>query len=180
MFVQNTLVQGSLLVFLKDAIQIGLPQSFLSQIDVDQTAELQSLKRIERRERRNCVKDKFDDEEEKSVDMDIENEEEANLSKDVYTQTEPVENYKAIYKQLRTDKRKFNIEQMQNDNERILYYTGLPDYIALSALYELVKGDLGRGVLSSFEKSILCLMRLRHGTAVVDLADRFQVSKTKA
>ena len=120
--------------------------------------------------------------------MDIENEEEANVSKDVYTQREPVENYKAIYEQLRkdhvklkeeTDKRKFNIEQMQNDNECI-YYTGLPDYIALSALYELVKGDLGRGVLSSFEKLILCLMRLRHGTAVVDLADRFQVSKTTA
>ena len=44
---------------------------------------------------------------------------------------------------------------MQNDNECILYYTGLPDYIALYALYELVKGDLGRGVLSSFEKLIL-------------------------
>ena len=32
----------------------------------------------------------------------------------------------------------------------------------------------------SVEKLILCLMRLRHGTAVADLADRFQVSKTTA
>ena len=33
-------------------------------------------------------------------------------------------------------------------------------------------------VNQSFEKFILCLMRLRLGASVIDLADRFQISKT--
>ena len=48
--------------------------------------------------------------------MDIENEWEANVSKGVYTQAEPVENYKVIYEQLRNDHVKLKEERQIKEN----------------------------------------------------------------
>ena len=61
------------------------------------------------------------------------------------------------------------------------YYTGLACSNTLITLFNLVKSKIKSGnKLQSFEKFILCLMRLRLGVSVIDLADRFQISKTTA
>ena len=61
------------------------------------------------------------------------------------------------------------------------YYTGLACFNTLITLFNLVKSEIKSGnKLQPFEKFILCLMRLRLGVSVIDLADRFQISKTTA
>ena len=72
------------------------------------------------------------------------------------------------------------IDKFKNNEELVTYNTGLTDFNALNALFDLVKLDIvtKRGKLNPFEMLILCLMRLRHGLAVVDLANRFQICKT--
>ena len=61
------------------------------------------------------------------------------------------------------------------------YYTGLACFNTLITLFNLVKSEIeGGNKLPSFEKFILCLMRLRLGVSVIDLADRFQISKATA
>ena len=48
-------------------------------------------------------------------------------------------------------------------------------------LFNLVKPAIKKGkLLNPFEKFMLCMMRLRLGIPVIDLADRFQISKTTA
>ena len=48
-------------------------------------------------------------------------------------------------------------------------------------LFNLVKPAIKEGkLLNPFEKFILCMMRLRLGISAIDLADRFQVSRTTA
>ena len=71
-------------------------------------------------------------------------------------------------------------DKFKNNEELVTYYTGLDDFNALNALFDLVKLDIvkKRGKLNPFEMLILCLMRLRLGLAVVDLANRFQICKT--
>ena len=70
-------------------------------------------------------------------------------------------------------------DKFKNNEELVTYNTGLTDFNALNALFDLVKLDIvtKRGKLNPFEMLILCLMRLRHGLAVVDLANRFQICK---
>ena len=71
-------------------------------------------------------------------------------------------------------------DKFKNNEELVTYYTGLVDFNALNALFDLVKLDIvtKRGKLNPFEMLILCLTRLRFGLAVVDLANRFQICKT--
>ena len=70
-------------------------------------------------------------------------------------------------------------DKFKNNEELVTYYTGLVDFNALNALFDLVKLDIvtKRGKLNPFEMLILCLTRLRFGLAVVDLANRFQICK---
>ena len=61
------------------------------------------------------------------------------------------------------------------------YYTRLACFNTLVTLFNLVKSEIkGGNKLQPFEKSILCLMRLRLGVPVIDLAHRFQLSTTTA
>ena len=61
------------------------------------------------------------------------------------------------------------------------YYTGLACFNTLMTLFKLVKPAIKKGkLLNPFEKFMLCMMRLRLGIPVIDLADRFQISKTTA
>ena len=61
------------------------------------------------------------------------------------------------------------------------YYTGLACFNTLMILFNLVKPAIKEGkLLNPFEKFILCMMRLRLGISAIDLADRFQVSRTTA
>ena len=71
-------------------------------------------------------------------------------------------------------------DKVINNEELVTCYTGLADFNALNALFNLVEVDIvtKRAKLNRFEMLILCLMRLRPGLAVVDLANRFQICKT--
>ena len=61
------------------------------------------------------------------------------------------------------------------------YYTGLACFNALMALFTLIKPAVkNEKLLNPFEKFMLCMMRLRLGIRVINLADRFQISKTTA
>ena len=63
----------------------------------------------------------------------------------------------------------------------VSYYTGLACFNTLISLFNLVKEEIkSEKKLQPFEKFILCLMGLRLGVSVIDLADRFQISKTTA
>ena len=77
---------------------------------------------------------------------------------------------------------KYDEAKFSNDeHNRVSYYTGLACFNTLITLFNLVKSEIKSGnKLQSFEKFILCLMRLRLGVSVIDLADRFQISKTTA
>ena len=70
-------------------------------------------------------------------------------------------------------------DKFKNNEELVRCYTGLVDFNTLNVLFDLVKLDIvtKRGKLHSFEMFILCLMRLRLGLAVVDLANRFETCK---
>ena len=77
----------------------------------------------------------------------------------------------------------YKYDQMffKRNQKYILYYTGLPDYEVLETLFTYVEPALKKTrILSKFEQLSMCLMRLHIGLAVVDLAKRFQVSKSIA
>ena len=64
----------------------------------------------------------------------------------------------------------------EGDNERVLYYTGLPNFITLLGLHKLLGQDiLPRHCLSSFQQLVLCLMQMRLN---VPLQDLYQVDLT--
>ena len=76
---------------------------------------------------------------------------------------------------------KFNEEKFKNDDQRVSYYTDLACFNTLMALFNLVKPAIKKGkLLNPFEKFILCMIRLRLGISVIDLAPRFQISKNTA
>ena len=51
----------------------------------------------------------------------------------------------------------------------------------LMTLFNFVESAIRKGkLLNPFEKFMLCMMRLRLGTPVIDIAGRFQISKTNA
>ena len=78
-------------------------------------------------------------------------------------------------------KYKFNEEKFKTDDQTVSYDTGLAYFNTLMTLFNLVKPAIKKGKsLNPFEKFMLCMMRLRLGIPVIDLADRFQISKTTA
>ena len=72
---------------------------------------------------------------------------------------------------------KYDVTKLSNDQQnRVSYYTGLECFNTLITLFNLVQSEIKSGnKLPSFEKFILCLMRLRPGVSVFDLANRFQI-----
>ena len=78
-------------------------------------------------------------------------------------------------------KYKFNEGKFKDDDQRVSYYTDSVCFNTLMTLFNLVKPAIKKGkLLNPFEKFMLCMMRLRLGIPVIDLADRFQISKTTA
>ena len=78
-------------------------------------------------------------------------------------------------------KYKFNEEKFKDDDQRVSYYTGLACFNALMTLFTLIKPAVKNGkLLNPFQKFMLCMMRLKLGIRVINLADRFQISKTTA
>ena len=76
---------------------------------------------------------------------------------------------------------KIDVMLFKNKDENVIYYTGLSSFQILMKLYEFVEGDIKNIIsLTKFEQFILCLMRLRLSTSLLDIANRFQVSKSTA
>ncbi|XP_013406439.1 uncharacterized protein LOC106170924 [Lingula anatina] len=75
--------------------------------------------------------------------------------------------------------KQFDIDFFENDDEKVRYYTGLPNYPVLKSLYDYIETDIilhHKSVLDKFQQLILVLMKLRLNLANQDLAVRFGVS----
>jgi len=69
---------------------------------------------------------------------------------------------------------------LKDSDERVKYYTGLPNFLVLSAVFDLIAPYLNqthRSLLSKFQQMMLVLMRLRLNLSEQDLAYRFNVSQ---
>ena len=118
---------------------------------------------------------------EPSANIEKENQELKTLNQKLHNEN------KYLKKEIKSLKRelnsfKYDEAKFSNDeHNRVSYYTRLVCFNTLITLFNLVKNEMKSGSkLQSFEKFILCLMRLRLGVSVTDLADRFQISKTTA
>ncbi|XP_060602597.1 uncharacterized protein LOC132755711 [Ruditapes philippinarum] len=74
-----------------------------------------------------------------------------------------------------------NQESFKEDNEKVKYYTGLPNYLTLMVVMDLVSPFLKMKKnmrLGAFERVLLTLMRLKHNFPLKDLAYRFKTSSS--
>ena len=72
-------------------------------------------------------------------------------------------------------------ESFEGNDKNVLYMTGLPNYVTLIRLFDIIQPHLPEGFMSSlstFHKFFLVLMKLRLSTPVQDLAYPFGVSKS--
>ena len=78
----------------------------------------------------------------------------------------------------------FRPENMKDDDKKVKYYTGLPSYSILNALYEYLTEDLKLPNIimsakkSVFEQFVLVLMKLRLNLGDQDLAYWFQITQS--
>ncbi|XP_046553592.1 uncharacterized protein LOC124263025 [Haliotis rubra] len=73
-----------------------------------------------------------------------------------------------------------NTEDFEGDDDKVRYYTGLPSFVTLIALFNLVSYGIcqsSHSSLTKFQKLIITLMRLRLNLPTLDLSYRFGVSK---
>ena len=69
----------------------------------------------------------------------------------------------------------------QDNEAKVQFYTGLPSFVTLMAVFSFISEDLSQGTmskLSKFQKYIMVLMKPRLNLPVQDLAYRFGVSAT--
>ena len=77
----------------------------------------------------------------------------------------------------------FRGDQLSDDDKKVKYYTGLPSYSVLKAIFDFVSTDLElpdhmiNGKKSLFEQLVLVLMKLRLNLGDQDLAYRFQIGQ---
>ena len=73
----------------------------------------------------------------------------------------------------------FNEQSLQNDDKKVNFYTGLPNYATLKLVTELVTSGVepNRGVLTAFQEICLVLIKLRLNLEEQDLAYRFGISQ---
>lgn len=72
-------------------------------------------------------------------------------------------------------------EWLKNDDEKVLFYTGLPNWFIFITVFSLIKDYLSlssKCVLSPFQQFLLTLMRLRLDLSGKDLAYRFGVHES--
>jgi len=78
---------------------------------------------------------------------------------------------------------KLTEEGLQNDDKKVSYYTGLPQFLTLMALYNLLEAFIPSSKfleITKFQKLMLVLMKLRLNLPTQDLAYRFAISKSSA
>ena len=74
----------------------------------------------------------------------------------------------------------FSDPHIKDDDEKVLFYTGLPNYATLLLVLEFVTSGLpnSRGILSSFQELFLVLMKLRLNLEEKDLGYRFGIHQS--
>ena len=74
----------------------------------------------------------------------------------------------------------FSDPYIHNDDEKVLFYTGLPNYATLLLVLEFVTSAITtpRGVLSPFQELFMVLMKLRLNLEERDLAYRFGIHQS--
>ncbi|KAL1458862.1 hypothetical protein MTO96_043409, partial [Rhipicephalus appendiculatus] len=78
---------------------------------------------------------------------------------------------------------KGSLDTLQLSDSRVQFYTGLPSYTVLIALFTLVESSVphrANNALAKFQEFVLTLMRLRLGAALQDLVYRFEISQATA
>ncbi len=74
------------------------------------------------------------------------------------------------------DELEFKEESFKNNDDKVLFYTGLAGWELFDVLFQYVKPQLKKySVLSPFQQLLSTLMRLRLGLSGQDLAYRFRV-----
>ena len=66
-------------------------------------------------------------------------------------------------------------DSFEENNEKVLFYTGLPNWTLLLCIFNFVKALVPplKGVLTPFQKFLLCVIRLRLNLSGKDLGYRF-------
>lgn len=83
--------------------------------------------------------------------------------------------------ELRSTVGDYNSLNLSNDDKRVLFYTGLPNYALLMCIFNYVCLNVTHSVtskLSPFHEFVMFLMHLRLNTCFQDLVYRFNVSLT--
>ena len=74
-------------------------------------------------------------------------------------------------------------DSFRNDDEKVLFYTGLPNFLVMITLFNYLQDIvslISRSSLSKFEQFVLTMMRLRLNLPLSDLGYRFGVSTSTA
>lgn len=74
----------------------------------------------------------------------------------------------------------FSKEAFENDDSKVKYYTGLPNFLVLMALFNLIQPyitETGQSSLTKLQKLLMVLIRLRLNSPLQDLAYRFNTSR---
>lgn len=75
----------------------------------------------------------------------------------------------------------FTEEALQGKDDKVSFYTGLPSYLALLAVYQLVSSHVAHSslnVLGKFQEMMIFFIRLRLNCPEQDLAYRFGISQS--
>ena len=83
----------------------------------------------------------------------------------------------------RLNARTFSEETFQNEDEKVKFYTGLPNFLMLMALFNYLTEHISSGprsVTTKFQEMLMVLMRLRLGLPLQIVADLFMVSESAA
>ena len=72
-------------------------------------------------------------------------------------------------------------EYFEGNDERVRYFTGLPSFLTLMAIFNFLEPFIlrtAKNALTDFQMLVLVLMRLRLNVPVQDLVYRFGISKS--
>ena len=116
------------------------------------------------------------------------NEEESNpVTRDVMCQTDltlaEMEHLEKINSESMKElaKLKFTIASFEKDDNRVKFYTGLPNFVTLAALFDLIKPYISTthlSALTKFQQFMVLFLRLRLNLTCEDISYRFNVSQS--
>ena len=88
-----------------------------------------------------------------------------------------------LKKELSDERTGFDLKIFKNNDEKVKYYTGLPDFSTLQILYYFIEPHIPystASALTKFQQLTLCLLKLRLNLAHMDLGQRFGINKSSS